>query len=728
MAGAPPVAQQVHVQLELAARRRQRERLVVQLLERRAPRAASRAARRHARRGCRRARLAARTRTAARRPPSCARRRGARRGTRARLRAARGGASRGELAGFLAGRALVLADRVQDRLDPRRLDLRDAPRPDRLLDLREAARRGPVSHRRQPGAQAQERNVAVPVVRRLREHGQDPARRSDGRAAPSAARRRSHAGARGSCAPAPRTAGATRARGGARGWSHGGHADHRTACIFAAWARSRARGEIVIPSAPREPGCLVLAQRAGRGGGPAAAAPLYLHGVPTSSDDWLEFLARTGGVAPICPASGGRASRATSSYTIEEYDRFLESFLDVPRAGARGAWSSTTGASSGSRSPQRLPERIERLVIIDAVPFLPGYRWHRAARIWRTPVLGEFAMGRPSASRCAFLGESNVTPGPLPEEWIERTMAPFDQGTQRAILRLYRSSPPAKLAAAGSRLGELRVPALSCGARAIPTSRPASEPTTRPRFHRPSSPSTRTPGTGAGSTGPNDRPRRRLPERRVSAAPQAARAAPRRAVALLRRPPAWTLTALLALGYLILAPQSPDLAAASYRSHLFSQLGFTLWDNSWYGGHHLPAYSVIAPALGAADLPGAAGGPSRWWRRQPCSKPRSTGAFRLARPAPAGLFFAIGAGVALLSSRVPFDLGLAIGLASLVLAQRGRWAAADGRRGAPPPSRAPSPARSWRWSRSPGGWRRGTRRCEAGPRRSRSPRLPRSRR
>jgi pimeloyl-ACP methyl ester carboxylesterase len=36
----------------------------------------------------------------------------------------------------------------------------------------------------------------------------------------------------------------------------------------------------------------------------------------------------------------------------------------------------------------------------------------------------------------------------------------FDQGTQRAILRLYRSSPPEVLAAAGTQLGRLRMPAL----------------------------------------------------------------------------------------------------------------------------------------------------------------------------------------------------------------------------------------------------------------------------
>ncbi len=152
-------------------------------------------------------------------------------------------------------------------------------------------------------------------------------------------------------------------------------------------------------------------------------------------------------------------------------------------------------------------------------------------------------------------------------------------------------------------------------------------------------------------------------------------AAPRGRQAVLHRAPAWTLTALLAIAYLILAPQSPDLAAASYRSHLFSSFGFTLWDNSWYGGHHLPAYSVLAPALGALLGPALLAA---------LSMTAAAALFELAsagrfppRAARAGaFFFAFGAGISLLSSRVPFDLGLAIGLGSIVLAQRGRWAAA----------------------------------------------------
>src|SRR4051794_39519644 len=194
---------------------------------------------------------------------------------------------------------------------------------------------------------------------------------------------------------------------------------------------------------------------------PGDGAPaLYLHGVPTSSDDWVPFLERTGGVAPDLPGFGRSGKPGYLTYTMEEYDRFLERFLDE-RELERVSLVVHDWGAVGLLTAQRLPERIERLVVINAVPFLPGYNWHRTARIWRTPLLGEFAMGMTFRRTMRQLSrESNVTPGPLPEKWIDATMAHFDQGTQRAILRLYRSSPPAKLAAAGERLGELQVPAL----------------------------------------------------------------------------------------------------------------------------------------------------------------------------------------------------------------------------------------------------------------------------
>ena len=123
-------------------------------------------------------------------------------------------------------------------------------------------------------------------------------------------------------------------------------------------------------------------------------------------------------------------------------------------------WIRTTGAV-GLAFAQRLPERVECIAIVNAVPLLPGYRWHRTARIWRTPLLGELAMGA-STRRVLRLSsrESNVTPGPMPEEWLDSVVEHFDQGTQRAILRLYRSSPPDVLEAAGEHLRSLTMPTL----------------------------------------------------------------------------------------------------------------------------------------------------------------------------------------------------------------------------------------------------------------------------
>jgi pimeloyl-ACP methyl ester carboxylesterase len=195
-------------------------------------------------------------------------------------------------------------------------------------------------------------------------------------------------------------------------------------------------------------------------GATGASVPLYLHGVPNNSDDWLAFLQRSGGLAPDLPGFGRSGKPGSLRYTIEEYDRFVERFLEevgVERASlVMHDWGSV-----GLAFAQRHPERIERLVVINAVPFLPGYRWHRAARIWRTPALGELSMGTINRRTLRLLSrESNATPGPLPESWLDSVLDHFDQGTQRAILRLYRSSPPKVLEAAGAQLQRLQMPAL----------------------------------------------------------------------------------------------------------------------------------------------------------------------------------------------------------------------------------------------------------------------------
>jgi pimeloyl-ACP methyl ester carboxylesterase len=193
----------------------------------------------------------------------------------------------------------------------------------------------------------------------------------------------------------------------------------------------------------------------------AGEAPvLYVHGVPTASWEGLPFLERTGGIAPDLPGFGRSAKRADLDYSIPGYVRFLEEFTQAVGLDRMSLVVHDWGAV-GLAFAQRHPERFERIVAINCVPLLPGYRWHRIARIWRTPLLGELSMGLATKwSVRQLLREANVTPGPMPQEFVDRVWENLDQGTQRAILKLYRSAPPEVLEAEGGRLGELRCRAL----------------------------------------------------------------------------------------------------------------------------------------------------------------------------------------------------------------------------------------------------------------------------
>jgi len=145
----------------------------------------------------------------------------------------------------------------------------------------------------------------------------------------------------------------------------------------------------------------------------------------------------------------------------------------------------------------------------------------------------------------------------------------------------------------------------------------------------------------------------------------------RRLRAAVARIPAWLLTAGIALLYLLLAPASSDLAAAGYRSELFSRVGLTLWDNGWYGGHHLPAYSLLAPPLGALLGPQLLGALAMT-ATAALFAALVRGGFNPRAERAAALWFAFGAGVELFTNRIPFELGLTFGLAALLAGRRTR--------------------------------------------------------
>jgi hypothetical protein len=131
-----------------------------------------------------------------------------------------------------------------------------------------------------------------------------------------------------------------------------------------------------------------------------------------------------------------------------------------------------------------------------------------------------------------------------------------------------------------------------------------------------------------------------------------------------RAVPAWALAAVVAGAYLVLAPPSADLAAQDYRA----ALGLVLWDNGWYGGHHMPGYSVLFPPLAALlgpRLVGALSAVAAAWLFERLVRDLDGGRV-------AALWFAVATVSTLISGRLTFALGVAVGLAAVLAAARGR--------------------------------------------------------
>ena len=110
---------------------------------------------------------------------------------------------------------------------------------------------------------------------------------------------------------------------------------------------------------------------------------------------------------------------------------------------------------------QRRPELVERLVVVNAVALLPGYRWHWVARLWRRRGVGELANATTTrASLGVLMRQARGDRSAMPPEFVDAIWEHWDAGTQAAILTLYRDADPDKLAVAGRDLAQLDCPAL----------------------------------------------------------------------------------------------------------------------------------------------------------------------------------------------------------------------------------------------------------------------------
>lgn len=190
------------------------------------------------------------------------------------------------------------------------------------------------------------------------------------------------------------------------------------------------------------------------------APTLYVHGVPNSSDMWRPFLEATGGWAVDLPGFGESGKPADFPYSIEGYRVWLRRFASAAGISYFRLCVHDWGVVGLTLALDR-PDHLERLALLNPVPLLPGYEWHGTAKLWRRRALGELVMGSTSRLGTKLAGRAGVFGmKPLQDDLLDQIFRHFDHGTQRAILKLYRSAPETALAAAGAHLDQITAPAL----------------------------------------------------------------------------------------------------------------------------------------------------------------------------------------------------------------------------------------------------------------------------
>lgn len=198
--------------------------------------------------------------------------------------------------------------------------------------------------------------------------------------------------------------------------------------------------------------------------GPADAseAVVFVHGNPGPKEDWSDLLARVGefarAVAPDMPGYGDADKPRNFDYTVGGYGEHLARLLDQLALERVHLVLHDFGGPWGLAWATKHPDTFASATLVGTGTLI-DYHWHRYARIWRTPVLGELFQATATRQGVRLLvGRENPR---LPRRSIDRIYENTRQwSTKRAILKLYRATPESVLAAPVSALQALDRPAL----------------------------------------------------------------------------------------------------------------------------------------------------------------------------------------------------------------------------------------------------------------------------
>lgn len=176
----------------------------------------------------------------------------------------------------------------------------------------------------------------------------------------------------------------------------------------------------------------------------AAEAVVFVHGNPGSADDWVRLAEAAGAagqraVAFDLPDFGETIAPDGFEHTPFGYAEFLAEVLRELGIERAQLVLHDFGGPIGLVWAMGHPDSLAGVVLIDT-GVLPGYTWHRLARIWRTPVLGELFQAITNRRGYRFALNRNEPRG-LPREFVDGMYDHYDRRTRRAVLKLYRATP-----------------------------------------------------------------------------------------------------------------------------------------------------------------------------------------------------------------------------------------------------------------------------------------------
>lgn len=188
--------------------------------------------------------------------------------------------------------------------------------------------------------------------------------------------------------------------------------------------------------------------------GPAnpTEAVVFVHGNPGSADDWERLVQAAGGtgmraLALDLPDFGETEAPPGFEHTAPGYATFLGQALGALGVERAHLVLHDFGGPIGLIWAAMNPDALASVTLIDT-GVLPGYRWHRLARIWRTPGAGELFQALATRRSFRYLVGRGEPQG-LPREFLDRMYDQYDRRTRRAVLKLYRATDDPGAAAAG---------------------------------------------------------------------------------------------------------------------------------------------------------------------------------------------------------------------------------------------------------------------------------------